>query len=56
MSKQHDSLHLRLAPGKKLDSDESKSRLLELIGDGFSVEDACKAVNKSRKKIGRAHV
>ena len=49
MSKQHDSLHLRLAPGKKLDSDESKSRLLELIGDGFSVEDACKAVNKSRK-------
>jgi hypothetical protein len=49
MPKQQDSLHLRLAAGKTLDSTESKSRLLEMIAKGFSVEDACKAVGKSSK-------
>ena len=49
MPKQQDSLHLRLAAGKTLDSNESKSRLLEMIAKGFSVEDACKAVGKSSK-------
>jgi hypothetical protein len=50
MPKQQDSLHLRLAAGKTLDSTESKSRLLEMIAKGFSVEDACKAVGKSSVK------
>lgn len=49
MPKQQDSLHLRLAAGKSLDSDEAKKRLLEMIAKGFSVEDACKAVGKSSK-------
>ena len=49
MPKQQDSLHLRLAAGKTLDSNESKARLLEMIAKGFSVEDACKAVGKSSK-------
>ena len=53
MPKQQDSLHLRLAAGKTLDSNESKSRLLEMIAKGFSVEDACKAVGKSSKTCPR---
>ena len=44
-----DSLHLRLKPGAKLNASDAKSRLLELIQAGFSVEDACHAVGKSSK-------
>ena len=48
-SKQPDSIHLRLAPGKKLSASESKKRLLEFIQDGLSVEEACSLVGKTSK-------
>jgi len=44
-----DSLHLRLAPGKKLSPNEAKKRLLEFIRDGLSVEEACNLVGKTSK-------
>jgi len=45
------SIHLRLKKGSKLPPDEAKSRLLEFIRDGHSVEDATAMVGKSSKTL-----
>jgi hypothetical protein len=39
----------KLAPGAKLSAPDAKKRLLALIEDGVTVEDACRAVGKSVK-------
>jgi len=39
----------KLAPGAKLSAPDAKKRLLALIEDGITVEDACRAVGKSVK-------
>ena len=45
------SIHLRLKQGSKLSPDEAKSRLLEFIRGGHSVEDATAMVGKSAKTL-----
>lgn len=40
---------LRVPKGQTVSAKEAKSRLLELLEDGFSVADACSAVGKSEK-------
>ena len=44
-----DNYRLRVPKDQSLSSKEAKSRLLSLLEDGFSVADACSAVNKSEK-------
>jgi len=39
----------KLAPGAKLSAPDAKKRLLALIEEGVTVEDACRAVGKSVK-------
>lgn len=40
---------LRVPKDQTVSANDAKSRLLELLEDGFSVADACSAVNKSEK-------
>ena len=38
-----------MAPGAKLSAPDAKKRILALLEDGVTVEDACRAVGKSVK-------
>lgn len=44
-----DNYRMRIPKGQTLPPKEAKSRLLQLLEDGFSVADACSAVGKSEK-------
>mgnify|MGYP003336845365 CR=1 FL=1 len=48
-SKPSDKNRFKLAPGATLSAPEAKQKIIDLINEGFTVEDSCRATGKSIK-------